>query len=136
MTSDIENPAGAARSTTESASLFASLLLLAGGLLGAVAASSCCLVPLALFGVGISGAWIGNLTRLAPYQPYFLGLAGASLVAGYWRVWRARRTACADGAVCARPLPVRAQITGLVVATILVVAALAVDFILPLFFIP
>jgi mercuric ion transport protein len=133
MTSDIENPAGAARSATGRASLFASPLLLSGGLLGAIAASSCCLVPLALFGLGISGAWIANLTRLAPYQPYFLGIAGACLVAGYWRVWRARRTACADGAICARPLPVRAQITGLVVATVLVVAALAVDFILPLF---
>jgi mercuric ion transport protein len=135
MTSDIENPAAAARSATGRASLFASPLLVSGGLLAAVAASSCCLVPLALFGVGVGGAWIGNLTRLASFQPYFLGLAGACLVAGYWRVWRAR-TACADGASCARPLPVRAQMTGLVVATILVVAALAVDFILPLFFVP
>jgi hypothetical protein len=33
-------------------------------------------------------------------------------------------------------LPVRAQITGLVVATVLVVAALAVDVILPLFLVP
>src|SRR5260221_7710285 len=45
-------------------------LVAAGGLLGAVAASSCCIVPLILFGLGVSGAWIGNLTRLAPYQPH------------------------------------------------------------------
>ena len=136
MTSDIENPAGAARSATGRASLFASPLLLAGGLLGAVGASSCCLVPLALFGLGISGAWIANLTRLARYQPYFLGLSGACLVAGCWRVWRARRTACADGEVCARPLPSRVVMTSFALATILVAAAVAVDFVLPLFLVP
>jgi len=37
----------------------------AGGLLGALAASSCCILPLVLFGLGIRGAWIGNLTQLA-----------------------------------------------------------------------
>lgn len=41
----------------------------AGGVLGAIAASSCCVLPLVLFSVGIGGAWIGNLTALAPYQP-------------------------------------------------------------------
>jgi mercuric ion transport protein len=45
-------------------------LVAAGGVLGAFAASSCCIAPLALFSLGISGAWIGNLTALAPYQPY------------------------------------------------------------------
>ena len=39
----------------------------AGGMLGALAASSCCILPLALFTLGISGAWIANLTALAPY---------------------------------------------------------------------
>src|SRR6266853_1980046 len=47
-------------------------LMAAGGLLGAIAASSCCILPLALFGLGVSGAWIGNFTRLAPYQPCFV----------------------------------------------------------------
>ena len=56
-------------------------ILAAGGVLGAIAASSCCIVPLALFGLGVGGAWIGNLTALAPYQPIFvavtLGFLGA-----------------------------------------------------------
>ena len=45
-------------------------LLAASGMLAALAASSCCILPLALFSIGVSGAWIGNFTRLAPYQPY------------------------------------------------------------------
>ncbi|MGH8614610.1 MAG: mercuric transporter MerT family protein, partial [Gammaproteobacteria bacterium] len=44
-------------------------LLSLGGILAAIAASSCCVLPLVLFTLGISGAWISNLTALAPYQP-------------------------------------------------------------------
>ena len=105
----------------------------AGGLLGALAASSCCILPLALFGLGVSGAWIGNFTRLAAYQPYFLAATLACLGYAYWLVYRSSKLACADGEACARPLPNRIVKTSLVVATILVVAALGLDFIAPLF---
>jgi mercuric ion transport protein len=90
-------------------------------------------VPLALFGLGISGAWIGNLTQLAPYQPYFIAATLACLGGGYWLVYRSRKAACADGDDCARPLPNRIVMTGLVFATILVIAALALNFLVPLF---
>ena len=36
-----------------------------GGILGAIAASSCCIVPLVLFSLGATGAWVGNLGALA-----------------------------------------------------------------------
>jgi mercuric ion transport protein len=104
-----------------------------GGILGALAASSCCILPLALFSIGVSGAWIGNLTRLAPYQPYFLTATAASLGYGYWLVYRSRRMACGDGQACARPLPNRLVISGLILATLLVAGALGFDFLAPLF---
>lgn len=44
-------------------------LAAAGSVLAAVAASSCCLVPFGLAILGVSGAWLGALPRLAPYQP-------------------------------------------------------------------
>jgi mercuric ion transport protein len=113
--------------------LGAEKLLAAGGLLAASAASSCCLVPLALFAVGIGGAWIGNLTQLAPYQPYFVGLAVVCLGSGYWLRHRSQRAACAEDQACARPLPRRIVGIGLIVATVLVIGALAVDFLGPLF---
>lgn len=109
-------------------------LLAAGGVLGAVAASSCCILPLLLFSLGVSGAWIGNLTRLAPYQPYFIAFTAVCLGSGYWLVYRSRRVACADGAACARPAPNRLVVSGLVLATILVIGALAFDFLGPLVF--
>ena len=67
-------------------------LVAVGGVLAAIAASSCCIVPLLLFSLGAGGAWIGNLTRLAPYQPIFVAVTLACLGCGYWLVWRARRT--------------------------------------------
>jgi mercuric ion transport protein len=108
-------------------------LMAAGGLLGALAASSCCIFPLVLFGLGVSGAWIGNFTQLAPYQPYFIAATLACLGYGYWLVYRSSRGSCADNAACARPLPNRIIKIGLVLATVLVVVALGLDFIAPLF---
>jgi mercuric ion transport protein len=108
-------------------------LMAAGGLLGALAASSCCILPLVLFGLGVSGAWIGNFTRLAAYQPYFLAATLAFLGYGYWLVYRSSTRGCADGEACERPLSNRLVKTGLVLATVLVVAALGLDFIAPLF---
>ena len=107
-------------------------LLAAGRVIGALAASSCCIVPLVLFGLGVSGAWIANLTRLAPYQPYFIAATVGCLVAGYGLLYRSRRMACTDGQVCARPLSNRSVISGLIVATILVIGALAFDALAPL----
>ena len=107
-------------------------LMAAGGLLGALAASSCCILPLALFGLGVSGAWIGNFTRLAPYQPYFIAATVVCLGAGYGSVYRSSKIACADGKSCARPLPNRLVKAGLILATLLVAAALGFDFLAPL----
>ena len=107
--------------------------LAAGGVIGALAASSCCIVPLVLFGLGVSGAWIANLTRLAPYQPYFIAATIACLAGGYGLLYRSRRRACADGQICARSLSNPIVTSGLILATILVIGALALDVLAPLF---
>lgn len=104
----------------------------AGGILGALAASSCCILPLALFSLGISGAWIANFTALAPYKPYFVAGTIALLGYGYYLVYVRPKQACADGS-CARPLPNRVVKSSLWIATVLVIIALAFDFIAPLF---
>src|SRR5712671_6850374 len=104
-------------------------LMAAGGLVGALAASSCCILPIVLFSLGVSGAWIGNLTQIAPYQPYIIAATLAFLGGGYWLVHRSSQAGCADGYACTRKLPNRLVTTGLVLATLLVVAALGFDFV-------
>lgn len=102
-----------------------------GGLLGALAASSCCILPVALFSLGIGGAWIGNFTQLAPYQPYFIAATLAFLAAGYWLVYRSSKVACAEGEACARPLPNKLVKLALIAATLIVIAALSFNFVAP-----
>src|SRR5215469_7883005 len=80
-----------------------------------------------LAALGVSGAWIANLTQLAPYQPYFIAATVGCLAGGYGLLYRSRRRACADGEVCAQPLSNRIVTGGLILATILVIGALALD---------
>ena len=104
----------------------------AGGIIGALAASTCCILPLVLFSLGISGAWIGQLTALSPYQPIFIALTVLCLGYGYWLVYRKPKQACEDGMACARPLPNRLVKTMLYLATALVLIAFAWPYIVPL----
>ena len=104
----------------------------AGGVIGAILASSCCIVPLALFSLGVGGAWIGNLTALAPYQPIFSVITLVFLGYGYFLVYRKPQSECANGAACARPLPNRIVKLALWFATALIVLALAWPYILPI----
>ena len=122
----------AAQTVVDASAGRAQKLAAAGGILTAIAASSCCIAPLLLFSLGVRGAWIGNLTWLAPYQPIFVAVTLAFLGFGYWLVWRARRTVCAEGASCSRPLPDKVVTIALITATLLVAAALAFDFLAPL----
>lgn len=107
-------------------------LIAAGGVLGALAASSCCIVPLILFSLGIGGAWIGNLTALAPYKPLFVAGTAGILGYGFYLVYWKPKQACADGAACARPVPSRFVQLALWTATVLVAAAFAFDYVAPL----
>jgi mercuric ion transport protein len=106
-------------------------LFAAGGLLGALAAASCCILPLALFGLGAGGAWIGNLTALAPYQPAFVGVTLGFLGAGFYFAYRKPKAACADAAACRRPLPGRLVKATLWAATAAVAAAVAFPYVAP-----
>ena len=98
-------------------------LLAAGGILAALGAASCCVAPFALFTLGVSGAWIGNLTALEPYQPVFAAIAAACLGYGFYLVYRKPKVACAEGSYCARPSSNRLAKIGLWTATVLVIVA-------------
>ena len=102
-----------------------------GGVIGALAASSCCILPAILFSLGIGGAWIGNFTQLAPYQPYFIAATLAFIGTGYWLSYRSSKAACAAGEACARPLPNRLVKIALIAATVIVIAAWAFDYVAP-----
>ena len=100
-------------------------LLSIGGIVAALGAATCCVVPFALFFAGISGAWIGNLTAFEPYQPIFVALALACLGYGFYLVYRKPTTVeCVEGSYCARPSSHRNTKIGLWIATVLIIIAL------------
>jgi mercuric ion transport protein len=106
----------------------------AGGVIGAVLASTCCIGPLALLALGVSGAWIGNLTALEPYKPYFAAAALVFIGLGYRQVYFRPKPACADGSLCARPQSSRITKAALWSATVLVALALSINWWAPLFY--
>jgi mercuric ion transport protein len=75
--------------------------LFVGGL-AAILASTCCLGPLVLVLLGVSGAWIGNLTKLEPYRWYFIGGALVALFFAGKRIFRPALS-CEPGEICALP---------------------------------
>jgi len=106
--------------------------LYAGGL-AAILASTCCLGPLVLLMLGFSGAWIGNLTALEPYRPYFVVIAVVALLFAYRQIFRPA-VACRPGEVCAVP-QVRTTykaVFGLVAVLILI--AVSFPYVAPLFY--
>ncbi len=43
--------------------------------LGAILATSCCIVPIVLVNLGLGGAWVANLAELKPYRIYFIAVS-------------------------------------------------------------
>lgn len=107
--------------------------MLAVGSLAAILASTCCLGPLLLVGLGFSGAWIGNLTAMEPYRPIFLGVALLALLLAWRRIFRPVR-ACKPGEVCAIPQVRTAYKRIFWIVSALVLVALGFPYILPLFY--
>jgi mercuric ion transport protein len=95
-----------------------------GGLAGAAASGACCVIPFALFTAGVSGAWLGRLTALAPYQPFLVSGTLLCLGAGFVLVRRASRAPCPEDVACARPGSLRLVRIALWAAAVLVAAAL------------
>ena len=73
-------------------------------LLGAAAMTTCCILPLALVMLGVTGVFIGKLGSLYQYHWYFLAFAVGALGYGFYKAYRPVNTEnCADG-TCARPM--------------------------------
>ena len=106
-------------------------LFAAGGLIGGILSMSCCVLPLVFVSLGISGAWIGQLTALSPYQPYFLTAALALLGAGFWRAYRRKPEVCLPNSLCAKPGSGAITKSVLWIGTFFVFTALTID-LLPL----
>ena len=101
-----------------------------GGILMAFGASSCCALPFALFSLGVGGAWVGNLTAMMIYRPFFIGFGLCFLAAGYWQVFK--RPVLSSGEVCITPFSQRINQTVVILASLLMLIAIAWPYVFPL----
>jgi len=106
---------------------------LVAGVLAGVGASVCCVGPLVLLALGISGAWIGNLTALEPYRPIFIGLTLLFIGLAFRRLYFVPQV-CAPDTPCADPQTNRRQRMIFWIVTLLLLGLLAVPSLAPLFY--
>jgi mercuric ion transport protein len=103
------------------------------GGLAAILASTCCLGPLVLVALGLSGAWIGNLTRLEPYRPFFIAGALTALFFAGRQIFRPAQT-CNAGELCAVPRTRSIYTVLFITVCVLVVIALVFPYVVRFFY--
>jgi len=106
---------------------------LAAGGLAAVIGSLCCVGPLVLLGVGIGGAWVGNLTALEAIRPVFIGLTLLFLALAFRRLYLVPQV-CAPGTACADPRIVQHQRLLFWPIAVALIGLLAIPWLAPLFY--
>lgn len=104
---------------------------LIAGALAAVGASVCCVAPLVLLALGISGAWMSTLTALEPLRPVFIGLTLLFLGLSFRKVYT-NLQACVPGTPCVEQRKAERQRIVFWVVTVLALILLAVPWVAPL----
>lgn len=92
---------------------------LLGAAVAVIGASVCCVVPLVLVLMGISGAWIANLTALDVWRPWFSAATILCVGAAFWSLYGPRSRCLSDGE-CVDPRVLRRRQRWLWAATILI----------------
>ncbi len=107
---------------------------LIAGVVAGIGASVCCVGPLVLLILGVSGAWIGNLTALEPYRPFFIGLMLLFLGLAFRKLYLVPQI-CTPGTPCGDdPYVSRRQRLAFWVAAVLLLGLLMVPWVVPMFY--
>ncbi len=106
---------------------------LAMGGVAAILASTCCLGPLVLVTLGISGAWIANLRVLEPYRSLFIAVALVAMFLAWRRIFRPVAV-CKPDDLCAVPQVRRSYKIIFWGVAGLVLMAIGFPYLLPLFY--
>ena len=108
---------------------------LAGIVISGTVGSLCCLGPLVLVTIGVSGAWISNLTLLEPYRRIFILMTLGFIAYAWKKIYRAAPAAeCAAGTLCALPQTNRTYRVIFWIVSVLVVLMLVAPYFAPLFY--
>lgn len=106
--------------------------LIAVAVLASLLASTCCVLPLALVLVGVTGAWMANLQALKPVTPYAIGVTAAALAWAGWLVFRPNRACDVADGNCATTRPIMRRV--FIACALFVALLLGFPLIAPLFY--
>lgn len=81
---------------------------LIGAIIAAMVASLCCVAPLVLVGLGVSGVWISTLTHLAFLRPIGMTMTLIFLGWAFWKLYMTPKQ-CSMDKSCINPrlLPIQ-----------------------------
>lgn len=103
------------------------------GILGALAMTSCCILPLVLVSFGVTGVFIAQLGALYEYKWITFALSAAFIGYGFFKAYRPiPALACADGS-CAQPMNRTLMRSILWVAAGIVAVAMTFPYLTPYF---
>lgn len=101
--------------------------------LGALALTSCCILPLVLVSFGITGVFLGQMASLYQYKWITFSISALFLSYGLWKAYRpASDLNCTDG-TCARPINRTLMRSFLWTAAFVMGVAIAFPYITPYF---
>jgi mercuric ion transport protein len=106
--------------------------LIAFAVLASILASTCCVLPLVLVLVGITGAWMVHLTALKPLAPYAIALTLGALGWAGWLVFRPAAACNVDDPACATARPAMRKL--FVGCAVFIALLLGFPLIAPLFY--
>jgi mercuric ion transport protein len=97
--------------------------VLAGSLVSGALASACCLGPVVLTLMGVSGGALAH--RFEPLRPYLLVATYGLLAGAFFLTYRPGAAACAPGETCAKPTVSRLAKLMLWIGAVLVILTTA-----------
>ncbi|MFW8596306.1 mercuric transporter MerT family protein [Cribrihabitans neustonicus] len=101
------------------------------GVLGALAMTSCCILPLVLVSFGVTGVFIAQLGALYQYKWITFALSAAFIGYGFYKAYRPiPAEACADG-TCARPMNRTLMRSILWIAAVIIAVAVIFPYLTP-----
>ena len=125
QTGDPELEDGAGRS---------SLWLAGAAILGGLAVSACCVLPLLFVMIGVGGSFMGTLIAFEPYKVFSIPLTLAALGLGFYFAYRQpKAAACNADGTCGTTTSKRVARTMLWVGSVFAVIAIAFPYAAPSF---
>ena len=100
--------------------------------IGAILASSCCVIPLVLAAVGASAGVFAAFQTLAEWKTQLLLVAGISIFGGWFSWWKKRNDNCSSAASCSMSTRINASVTLLSLSSLIIIFGLSWEYIEPL----